>query len=180
MKKSEIRKKILKIRKLRYSNNLKINFKTILSVISKSQINGKIIGGYYPFNYELDIMQILKKFEKKKFKISLPKVRSNYQMNFFKWSSDDPLTINKYGIPEPISRNINYPDIILVPLVAFDDFKNRIGYGGGFYDRYIQKIKKKKRILTIGLACSFQKVKKIPVGRYDVKLDFIITENQII
>ncbi len=66
MKKSEIRKKILKIRKLRYSNNLKINFKTILSVISKSQINGKIIGGYYPFNYELDIMQILKKFEKKK------------------------------------------------------------------------------------------------------------------
>ena len=73
-----------------------------------------------------------------------------------------------------------YPDILLVPLVAFDKNLNRIGYGGGFYDRYIKKIKKIKKILTIGLAYSFQKVKKIPTNKYDKKLDFIITEKKII
>ena len=84
-------------------------------------------------------------------------------MDFFPWSSKDPLIINEYGIPEPISNNVKYPDILFVPLVAFDNHNNRIGYGGGFYDRYINKIRKNKIITTIGLAYSFQKVKKIPV-----------------
>ena len=86
--------------------------------------------------------------------------------------------INKYGIPEPISNQIKYPDILLVPLVAFDKNLNRVGYGGGFYDRYIKKIKKIKKVITIGLAYSFQKVKKISVNKYDIKLDFIITEKE--
>ena len=97
-------------------------------------------------------------------------------MNFFKWSLNDPLIINKYGIPEPISNDVIYPNILLVPLVAYDDNLNRIGYGGGFYDRYIKKIKKRKKIITIGLAYSFQKVKKIPTNRHDIKLDYIINE----
>ena len=63
-------------------------------------------------------------------------------MDFFNWSTNDPMKINKYGIPEPISNLIKYPDILLVPIVAFDKDLNRIGYGGGFYDRYIKKIKK--------------------------------------
>ena len=67
-------------------------------------------------------------------------------MDFFEWTSDDPLTINKYGIPEPSSNNLKYPDILLVPLLAFDKNLNRVGYGGGFYDRYIQKIRKKKKL----------------------------------
>ena len=62
-------------------------------------------------------------------------------MNFFYWSTNDPLNVNKYGIPEPISNKVKYPDILLVPLVAYDSNLNRIGYGGGFYDRYIKKIK---------------------------------------
>ena len=60
----------------------------------------------------------------------------------------------------------------------YDKNLNRIGYGGGFYDRYIKKIKKNKKIITIGLAYSFQKVKKIPVNEYDIKLDFIVTEKK--
>ena len=63
-----------------------------------------------------------------------------------------------------------------LPLVAFDENLNRLGYGGGYYDRYIQKYKKNKKIITIGLGYSFQKVKKIPLGKNDMKLDFIITE----
>ena len=99
-------------------------------------------------------------------------------MNFYSWSFKDPLQVNKYGIPEPISNKIKYPDILIVPLVAYDKNFNRIGYGGGFYDRYIKKIKKNKKIITIGLAYSFQKVKKIPINEYDIKLDFIVTEKK--
>ena len=99
-------------------------------------------------------------------------------MDFFQWSIKDPLVVNKYGIPEPISDKIIYPNIILVPLVAFDKNFNRIGYGGGFYDRYIRKIKRIKKIVTIGLAYSFQKVNKIPIKDYDIKLDYIITDKE--
>ena len=60
--------------------------------------------------------------------------------------------------------------------MAFDKQLNRIGYGGGFYDRYINKVKKSKKIITIGLAYSFQKVKEIKIKDYDIKLDFVITE----
>ena len=124
----------------------------------------------------MDSIKILEKFEKKNYHISLPKIKRNFQMNFFQWSTKDPLKINKYGIPEPISNKIIYPNILLVPLVAFDKNFNRIGYGGGFYDRYIKRIKKNKNIITIGLAFSFQKVKKIPINKHDIKLDFVVSD----
>ncbi len=99
-------------------------------------------------------------------------------MNFYHWSVKDPLKINEYGIPEPLSDKIIYPKILLVPLVAFDKNLNRIGYGGGFYDRYLKKIKKNKKIITIGLAYSFQKIKKVPVNKYDIKLDYVVTNKE--
>ena len=180
MNKSEIRKKILKTRKQNISNNFVLNYKHILDILKKNKGYGKVIGGYYPYNYEANPIEILKKFEKKNYQISLPKIKKNFQMNFFQWSINDPLSINKYGIPEPTSNKTVYPRILLVPLVAFDRNLNRIGYGGGFYDRYIDKMKKNKKILTIGLAYSFQKVKKVPVNKYDFKLDHIVTNKGII
>ena len=149
MNKSEIRKKILRIRKNYQVKNQKISFKEILNILKKRKIKKKIVGGYYPYNYEINSIHILEKFEKKKYKISLPKIRKNSKMDFFQWSLKDPLTINKYGIPEPISTKIQYPNILLVPLVAYDKNLNRLGYGGGFYDRYIKKIRKKKEVITI-------------------------------
>ena len=101
-------------------------------------------------------------------------------MEFFKWTKNDPLKINKYGIPEPVSSKIYFPDILFVPLVGYDNDLNRLGYGGGFYDRYIEKIEKIKKIIKIGLAFSYQKIKSIPVNKYDKKLDFIITEKEIL
>ena len=175
MNKAEIRKKLLKIRKINYHKNPKINFEFLVKILKKTNIDGRVIGGYYPYNYECDTIEILKKLEKLNYNLSLPKVKKNYQMNFFQWSTKDPLEINEYGIPEPISNIIKLPNILLVPLVAFDNNCNRIGYGGGFYDRYIKKLKKKKKIVTIGLAYSFQRVKKIPATENDIKLDFIIT-----
>ena len=177
MNKSQIRKKILTIRKQKNLKRFIFNFDLILDILKKKKVSGRIIGGYYPYNYEIDILQILENFKKKKFIITLPKIKKNSQMDFFQWSKTDPLSINKFGIPEPISRIVKYPDVLLVPLLAFDQNFNRIGYGGGFYDRYIKKIKKRKKVLTIGFAYSFQKVKKIPTNKYDIKLDFIITNN---
>ena len=121
-------------------------------------------------------MNILEEWSKNKDQTLLPKIKKNYQMEFYSWSIKEPLIINKYGIPEPTSNIIEYPDILLVPLVAYDKDLNRIGYGGGFYDRYIRKIKDKKKIFTIGIAYSFQKVNKVLINKHDIKLDFIITE----
>ena len=176
MKKAEIRKKIFKIRKQKNNINYQINYQSILKFLKKKNLKGKIFGGYYPYNNEIDVMPILKKLEKQKYKIALPKIKKNSLMDFFKWSTDDPMIVNKYGIPEPVSNKIVSPDIYLVPLVAYDKNLNRIGYGGGFYDRYFKRVKKVKKILTIGLAYSFQEVKKIPINNYDIKLDIIITE----
>ena len=175
MNKSQIRKKILKIRRQKKIKKFIFNFDFILDILKKKNVSGRILGGYYPYNYEIDILQILEKFEQKKFIITLPKIKKNSQMDFFQWSKNDPLSINKFGIPEPISKVVKYPDVLLVPLLAFDKNFNRIGYGGGFYDRYIKKIRKQKKVLTIGFAYSFQKVKKIPTNKYDIRLDFIIT-----
>ena len=176
MNKSEIRKKILKIRKQKGSKDLEVDFQNILKILSRDKNLNKIIGGYYPYNYEIDAIKILEKFENKNYQISLPRIKKNFKMDFLSWSTNDPLLINKYGIPEPISNKIILPSILLVPLVAFDKHLNRVGYGGGFYDRYIKKIKKIKKVITIGLAYSFQKVSKVPTNRNDIKLDFIVTD----
>ena len=180
MLKSILRKKILKIREKNNKKNIQINFNQILKIIKNEKITNKIIGGYYPINFEADDLELLKKLEKKKFNISLPVIEKNFQMEFHKWSFSDLLKINKHGIPEPVSKNIVYPDILLVPLVAFDKNLNRLGYGGGYYDRLIEKLSKKKKITTIGLALSVQKIDKVPINKYDQKLDYIVTNKYII
>ena len=69
------------------------------------------------------------------------------------------------------------PDLILVPLLAYDSNNNRLGYGKGFYDKFLNKfLKKKNKITTIGVAFAFQKYNKLPVSNLDIKLDYIITE----
>ena len=145
MNKSEIRKKILKIRKQKSSKSLNINFEYLLKILKKNKNIGKVIGGYYPYNYEIDAIEILINLEKQNYQISLPKIKKNSQMDFFEWSEKEPLLINNFGIPEPLSDKIRYPDVIFVPIVAFDKNFNRIGYGGGFYDRYLGRIKKGKK-----------------------------------
>ena len=177
MSKIKLRKNILKIRKNKNTSNLKINFNKIFNIIKNNFHNKKIlIGGYYPVNNEIDDIQILKEFNKRNYKTSLPVIKSNFEMDFYSWSYFESLKINKFGIPEPCKKKKIYPDVILVPLVAFDTNLNRLGYGGGYYDRIIQKLENKKKILKIGLAFSFQRVKKVPIFKYDKKLDYILTE----
>ena len=180
MLKSKLRKNILKLREKINKKNIYINFNQIIKILKKEKIKKKNIGGYYPVNFEIDDLILLRKFEKNGFNISLPVIRKNFQMDFYEWSFANPLKVNKYGIPEPETENIIYPDILLIPLVAFDKKLNRLGYGGGYYDRLIEKLSKKKKITKIGLAFSFQKIDKVPINLYDQKLDYIVTSKYII
>ncbi len=180
MNKPQIRNKIIKIRKKKFDKDFKIDLVKFISFLKINKLNFKSIAGYYPTNYEIDDLNILDLLEKKNFKVSLPIIKKDNQMNFYSWSRNDPLKINKFGIPEPVSSKIFYPDILLVPLVAYDSSLNRLGYGGGYYDRYIEKIEKIKKVTKIGLAFSFQKISSIPINKYDKKLDFIVTEKEIL
>ena len=180
MNKIPIRKKLIKIRKKKYSNNLIISSIKLFKFLKKKKLNTMKIGGYYPFSYELDILNILDIFEKKNYSISLPKIAKNNQMDFFQWSFKEPLKINKFGIPETISNKKVYPNILFIPLVGFDNKLNRLGYGGGYYDRYLSKIKNITKTVKIGVGFSFQKIKKLPINKHDIKLDCVITEKEII
>jgi len=178
--KSKLRKKILKVRQKFNTKNIQLNFNQIIKILKKEKITNKIIGGYYPVNFEIDDLALLRKFKKNKFNISLPIIKKKFQMDFYSWSFSEPLKINKYGIPEPEKKNIVYPDVLLIPLVAFDKNLNRLGYGGGYYDRLIEKLSKKKNIIKIGLAFSIQEIDKVPINMYDQKLDYIVTNKHII
>ena len=181
--KSFLRNKSLLIRKKKYLTAKKFNYNLIFRLIRKHFRSKKItIGGYYPSNYEVDILKFLEEVSKKKFKITLPVIQSSNKMSFQSWVFREPLYVNQFGIPEPKnSKKKIIPDLIMVPLVAFDNHLNRIGYGKGYYDRSLKKISKiKKNAISLGIAYSFQRCKKIPVNKHDFKLDYIFTEKGII
>ena len=137
---------------------------------------------YYPSNYEVNTLSLLKTIkQKKRIKALLPAINSRDQMMFVKWNSLDILKVNKYGMLEPnFKRRSLVPNVSLVPLLAFDKNKYRLGYGKGYYDKFLNKyLRLNKKIITIGVAFSFQKYNKIPTSSFDVKLDYILTEKGI-
>ena len=180
MSKENLRKKLINLRKTNFKEKgiTFIQFKKILKKLNlKKEIN---IGGYYPINSEIGCLDILEKLERNNFKISLPITSKKNNMNFFEWSFNDSLKVSNLGIPEPIARKKVYPDVLIVPLVGFDKNKFRLGYGGGFYDRYISKVIKIKKMITVGFAFSFQETLKIPTNKFDQKLDIIFTNKGIV
>ena len=178
MLKNQIRKKILKNREIKYSASSEININKILKIIKKLNIRKIIIGCYYPVNFETNTKKIMNLLEKKKLTICLPIIKDNFEMEFHEYKTTDPLYVNKYGIPEPQIKKKIKPNVLLIPLVAFDKKLNRLGYGGGFYDRFIERTSKIS-LIKIGLAFSHQRVENVPVEKFDKKLDFILTEKQI-
>jgi len=179
-KKKILRKKYLKIRKKFFFK--KFNIHSIFKIINKNFSKSKIVvAAYFPSNYEVDITNFIKLASLKKYQTALPVIYTGNNMKFKIWHYKDPLIINKYGMSEPHKSNKTvYPDCFLVPLVAYDNNLNRIGYGKGFYDKALKKISKIKKIITIGIAYSFQRTNNIPINRHDYRLDYILNEKRII
>ncbi|MAW01587.1 MAG: 5-formyltetrahydrofolate cyclo-ligase [Candidatus Pelagibacter sp.] len=180
--KSFLRRKYFHLRKKKYfelsDEKKQFILKKIIYILKKNK--KKRVGIFYPIKFEINIFSILIK-NNFNFSLLLPFIKTNKLMVFKKWNNLDPLIINnKFGIPEPLKKNITLsPDALIVPLLAFDKNKNRLGYGGGYYDRYLNN-QTKKNILLIGLGFSFQKSKIVPFTKYDKKMDYIITEKETI
>ena len=179
--KSILRSRFIKKRKKLYLKKTFFSFNKIFFLIKKNFKKKPSIACYYPSNFEVNILDFLYEANKKKFKIGLPLIKKNYKMIFKYWSPQEPLFANKYGILEPKKNGITFkPDVILVPLAAFDKNLNRIGYGKGYYDRALRLLSIKKKILTIGIAFSFQQTILIPTNRHDYGLDCILTDKKLI
>ena len=135
---------------------------------------------YYPSNFELNDIKLMEFNIISSQDTLLPVIEKNNIMNFFSWKKKDVLFVNEFGILEPVKIQAKVPDVMLVPLLAFDKNKYRLGYGKGFYDRYLfQYLNHFKNILTVGVAFSFQRHHKLPINQNDVKLDYILTEKGI-
>jgi len=175
-KKIAIRKKALTNRKKKYFKISSHFFYPLIQLLKKKNTTSTL-SLYYPSNNEVNTLSLFKLIKKIKIKTLLPVIKGNNIMNFIEWQYLDPLKVNEFGMLEPCSTNKPLiPDFMLVPLLAFDDDKNRLGYGKGFYDKFL---KNKKKIITIGVAFSFQKYNKLPVSNSDIKLNYILTERGI-
>ena len=182
MNKDKLRKKFYFVRKQKYFEIENFFFDPFIKLIKKNY-KKKIINlsSYYPSSFEVNTIKIFETNIEKRIKIFLPALRGKNSMNFYPWNNNDVLKVNKFGMLEPfIQSHYIVPDVMLVPLLSYDKNKNRLGYGKGFYDRYLKKyLNKNKNILTIGIAFSFQKYHTLPVVKNDVKLNYILTERGI-
>lgn len=132
---------------------------------------------YYSLPEEVDTHELLQLLLNEEFNISLPSILANNTMQFSRIYSIKDLKPGKFCLePSAIDANYVTPDMVLVPLVAFDAKGNRIGYGKGFYDMALSKI---PNTLKVGLAYSLQEIKVADIYSNDVPLDCIITENGV-
>ena len=177
-----LRKKYFIVRKKKYFDIKTSFFNPLIQLIKKRYKNKYVnLSSYYPASFEVNTIKLFETTFINELKIFLPVVKKNNSMHFYEWKKNDVLKINQFGMLEPalLSHHI-VPNIMLIPLLAFDAQNNRLGYGGGFYDRYLNKyLNTHNNILTIGIAFSFQKHHKLPVSNNDVKLNYILTEKGI-
>ena len=147
----------------------------------------KEVGLYYPIFNEISPLVFIEYFKVNKITTALPVVDSNSNsMVFKKWFKKEKLQKSHIGSYEPLrTKKTIFPQVIVVPMLMFDRKLNRLGYGAGYYDKLISTLKryfdkKQKNFITIGLAYSEQETKSIPYESHDQKLDFIVTEKEIL
>ncbi|MDC0093225.1 5-formyltetrahydrofolate cyclo-ligase [Alphaproteobacteria bacterium] len=147
----------------------------------------KEVGLYYPIHNEVSPLGFIKYLKANKITTALPVVDMNAKsMVFKKWYEKEKLQKGHFGNYEPsLTNKTIFPQIIIVPMLMFDRKLNRLGYGSGYYDKSIFSLKhyfhsKDKTFFTIGLAYSSQEAKNIPYESHDQKLDFIVTEKEIL
>ena len=139
------------------------------------------IAAYLSVDGEVNLRPLLGCLQRMGKLLALPVVdRSNNRMSFFAHRLEAPLTRNRFGIEEPAPGapwiNTRALSLVLAPLVAFDDQGNRLGMGGGFYDRHFGALPERLRPLLVGIAHEVQRAEALPTATWDVPLDGILTE----
>ena len=144
----------------------------------KNQKNIYNLAFYYPINTEVDPFPIARLLKERNLNYCLPVVQKlNSPLIFKEWKEDTKLVVSNFGAKIPSEGDLIVPDLMLIPLLAYDDFGYRLGYGGGFYDRTIKYFRRNKQVKYIGLAFSGQKsYHDLPSEVYDVPLDAVLTE----
>jgi 5-formyltetrahydrofolate cyclo-ligase len=142
---------------------------------------GMIVSGYSPIRSEIDPVPLMRKLAEAGAKLALPAVMARGKSLAFRaWSPDDRLMLGPLGILEPSPAAAELvPDIVLVPLAAFDASGHRIGYGAGHYDYTLAHLRKMKAITAIGVAFAVQQIKAVPALPHDVALDYVLTEKKV-
>ncbi len=143
---------------------------------------GMIVSGYSPMKSEFNPVPLLRKFADAGARLALPVTpKRGNPLIMRAWAFGDELDSGVWGIREPKQEQPElFPDIMLVPLAAFDRAGHRIGYGAGYYDMTIARIRVMKQVTAIGLAFATQEVRKIPATPFDQQLDLVLTENETI
>jgi 5-formyltetrahydrofolate cyclo-ligase len=141
---------------------------------------GAVVAGYAPIRTEFDPMPLLARLADAGARLALPViVGSERALAFRSFSPGEVLEHGPLGIPQPSATSAELvPDILLVPLAAFDRSGHRIGYGGGYYDRTIGTLRELKRAIAIGIAFAVQEIEAVPVLPHDAGLDFVLTERE--
>ena len=143
---------------------------------------GTIVAGYSPIRSEIDPVPLLQHLAAQGAQLALPVIIARDEPLMFRaWSAENALVAGSLGILEPPPEAPQLmPDILLVPLAAFDRAGHRIGYGAGHYDRTFAQLRTVKSFTAIGLAFDTQEIEAIPMQPHDVALDFVLTETRVI
>ncbi|MEP3890703.1 MAG: 5-formyltetrahydrofolate cyclo-ligase [Hellea sp.] len=150
----------------------------LLEHVPAAQFKSRIIGGYWPMPGELDILPLLEACHGQGQSIALPCTpRRGKPLTFREWVPSDSLKAGPYGTSEPYPEKPDVlPNLVLVPLLAFTQHGERLGYGGGFYDRTLAALKSEQEIFACGIAYAAQEAATLPVDEFDYPLDGILTD----
>jgi 5-formyltetrahydrofolate cyclo-ligase len=175
MDKKEIRRNILRQRRdlgLAEKQALDKNIREKLIEFLEGLGRDLKLGIFYPKSDEINLLDVSKHNFKNKISLFLPRINEQKSLDFYPLNKNRLEKNSKFQVLEPIADGNNYElDIIICPLIAFDKNFNRIGYGGGFYDRFLENA---ENLIKIGVAYKFQKLAKLPVEMHDARLDLII------
>ncbi|MGB0497377.1 MAG: 5-formyltetrahydrofolate cyclo-ligase [Rubricella sp.] len=140
-----------------------------------------ILAGYAAIRDELDPAPALDALVALGWTIALPRVRAaDLPLEFLRWEPGDPLEEGRDGIPVPVADRPLTPDIVITPLLAFDGRRYRLGYGGGFYDRTLARLRATGGVEAIGIAYARQEAASLPTDPHDEPLDAIVTEDGVL
>ena len=141
-----------------------------------------VFSGYIPVRQELDVLPLAHALAERGLTGSLPCVEdAGKPLLFRRWQADGPLVAAGFGLSEPpADAPAIEPDLLLVPLLAFDRRGHRLGYGRGFYDRTLAALRARRAIVAVGLAFAAQEMLSVPTGSDDQRLDWIVTERDVI